>query len=381
MILKEELKSLWKDLFFDEDSYINWYFDNVYSEKNTEIFCEKSELKGMIFQNKYHLAVENNQFMSRYLVGIGVTPEKRGEGVMRKLLLKVLREAYNYGEELIYLTPIDKKIYERFGFTYVSTLLKYDFPFSILESFKKKCRIEKIDSKKCSDELFLKLQEFYKLYSKDFYLRVARYKEDYKKILSELFCEDGIIYVSYDLFGKINGYMLVLKSEKLVIKEFLFLNKESFESLMFVIYGYKNYYRGVEVTLPENVYLEDYFDTENEINKNIKNKVQVRILKVENVLKRLVKNLSESEEISIYIQDDIISENTGIFKLKKNEIQKVTGDFDISLNIKELAILSYGFRDYNTLKKLESFYVKNADKERILEKIFFKRVNYFNQDF
>ncbi|MGL4989370.1 MAG: sterol carrier protein domain-containing protein, partial [Cetobacterium sp.] len=102
---------------------------------------------------------------------------------------------------------------------------------------------------------------------------------------------------------------------------------------------------------------------------------------IENVLKRLIKNLSELEEISIYVQDDIISENTGVFKLKKNEVQKVAGDFDISLNIKELAILSYGFRDYNSLKKLESFYIKNTDKERILKKIFFKRVNYFNQDF
>ncbi|MGL4987948.1 MAG: GNAT family N-acetyltransferase, partial [Cetobacterium sp.] len=204
MILKEELRKLWKDLFFDEDSYINWYFDNVYSEKNTEIDTENSKLKGMIFQNKYHLAVDDNQFMSRYLVGIGVTPEKRGEGVMRNLLLKVLREAYDYGEELIYLTPIDKKIYERFGFTYVSALSKYDFSFLVLENFKKKCRIEKIDTEIYSDELFLKPQEFYKLYSKNFYLRVARYKEDYKKILSELFCEDGIVYVSYYLFGKIN---------------------------------------------------------------------------------------------------------------------------------------------------------------------------------
>ncbi|MGL5918570.1 MAG: hypothetical protein ACRCYM_04925, partial [Cetobacterium sp.] len=64
MILKEELRKLWKDLFFDEDSYINWYFDNVYSEKNTEIDTENSKLKGMIFQNKYHLAVDDNQFMS-----------------------------------------------------------------------------------------------------------------------------------------------------------------------------------------------------------------------------------------------------------------------------------------------------------------------------
>ncbi|MGL6025046.1 MAG: sterol carrier protein domain-containing protein, partial [Cetobacterium sp.] len=111
------------------------------------------------------------------------------------------------------------------------------------------------------------------------------------------------------------------------------------------------------------------------------NKVQARILKVEKTLMRLAKNLVDSEEVSIYVQDDLIKENTGVFKLKKNSLERIKGDFDISLKIKELTILAYGFRDFESLKKVDDFFIKNTNKEEILKKMFKKRVNYFNQDF
>ncbi|MGL5582762.1 MAG: GNAT family N-acetyltransferase, partial [Cetobacterium sp.] len=111
-MIKNQLTVLWKDLFNDELDYINWYFDNVYNEENTKIFLKNNKVYGMLFENSYHISVGEDRFMGRYLVGVGVTPEKRGAGVMKELLLKSLKEAYDFGEEFIYLTPIDKKIYE-----------------------------------------------------------------------------------------------------------------------------------------------------------------------------------------------------------------------------------------------------------------------------
>ncbi|MGL4998888.1 MAG: GNAT family N-acetyltransferase [Cetobacterium sp.] len=380
-MIKEELKKLWKDLFHDDSSYINWYFDNIYLENSTKLYLENENLKGMLFQNKYHISIDEDRFMGRYLVGVGVTPEKRGEGIMKNLLLESLREAYNYGEEFIYLTPIDKNIYERFGFGYISSLSKYNIPLQILGSFKKEFKVQKIDSENYNDNVLLKLKEFYREHSKEFYISVARDKKCYKNILSELFCEDGLVYISYDYFGKINGYMFVINSEKIYVKEMLFKEKRVLETLLSIVYGYKDYYGKLEIVLPENVYLEDYLETESSIEKVLKNKVQARILRVEKVLMRLSHNLSDSEEVSIYVQDDLIKENTGVFKLKKSSLERGKEDFDISLKIKELTMLSYGFRDFESLKKIEGFFIKNNEKEDVFKKIFKKRFNYFNQDF
>ncbi len=379
--MKNQLKMLWKDLFNDDLEYIDWYFDNVYIEENTKIFLENNRVYGMLFENRYHLAIADEKFMGRYLVGVGVSSERRGEGIMKELLLESLSEAYRYGEEFIYLVPIDKKIYERFGFSYISMLSKYKLDFSVLSDLKKEFRIERIQNENYEQTLLIKLKEFYKEVSKEYYIKVAREKEDYRKILSEVFVENGSVYISYDILGKINGYMSLIKPENIYVKELLFKDKSSLEGMLSILYGYKDYYKKIEIILPENTYLEDYLNSERTMEKNIENKVQARIVCVEKALKRISKELKEGEELKIYIQDRYIEKNTGIFKINKCEVKKIEGEFDLSLSIKDLTTLVYGFRDYKSLKKIESFYIKNKDIEQILSRIFMRRINYFNQDF
>ena len=379
--MKNQLKMLWKDLFNDDLEYIDWYFDNVYIEENTKIFLENNRVYGMLFENRYHLAIADEKFMGRYLVGVGVSSERRGEGIMKELLLESLSEAYRYGEEFIYLVPIDKKIYERFGFSYISMLSKYKLDFSALSDLKKEFRIERIQNENYEQTLLIKLKEFYKEVSKEYYIKVAREKEDYRKILSEVFAENGSVYISYDILGKINGYMSLIKPENIYVKELLFKDKSSLEGMLSILYGYKDYYKKIEIILPENTYLEDYLNSERTVEKNIENKVQARIVCVEKALKRISKELKEGEELKIYIQDRYIEKNTGIFKINKCEVKKIEGEFDLSLSIKDLTSLVYGFRDYKSLKKIESFYIKNKDIEQILSRIFMRRINYFNQDF
>lgn len=379
--MKNQLKMLWKDLFNDDLEYIDWYFDNVYIEENTKIFLENNRVYGMLFENRYHLAIADEKFMGRYLVGVGVSSERRGEGIMKELLLESLSEAYRYGEEFIYLVPIDKKIYERFGFSYISMLSKYKLDFSVLSDLKKEFRIERIQNENYEQTLLIKLKEFYKEVSKEYYIKVAREKEDYRKILSEVFAENGSVYISYDILGKINGYMSLIKPENIYVKELLFKDKSSLEGMLSILYGYKDYYKKIEIILPENTYLEDYLNSERTVEKNIENKVQARIVCVEKALKRISKELKEGEELKIYIQDRYIEKNTGIFKINKCEVKKIEGEFDLSLSIKDLTTLVYGFRDYKSLKKIESFYIKNKDIEQILSRIFMRRINYFNQDF
>ncbi|MEG0390444.1 MAG: GNAT family N-acetyltransferase, partial [Cetobacterium sp.] len=79
---KHQLKKLWKELFNDDLEYINWYFKNIYRENTTRILKEE-EILGMIFENKYDILVDQSEFRSRYLVGVGVAPHRRGEGIMQ----------------------------------------------------------------------------------------------------------------------------------------------------------------------------------------------------------------------------------------------------------------------------------------------------------
>ncbi|MEG0747710.1 MAG: GNAT family N-acetyltransferase, partial [Cetobacterium sp.] len=80
---KHQLKNLWKELFNDDLEYINWYFENIYCENTTRILKEDEEVLGMIFENTYDISVDKSDIMSRYLVGVGVAPHRRGEGIMQ----------------------------------------------------------------------------------------------------------------------------------------------------------------------------------------------------------------------------------------------------------------------------------------------------------
>ena len=218
-------RSLWKDLFNDNDGYINWYFENIYIESKTNIELDEDKLVGMLYKNSYHVGDEVKSFVSSYIVGVGVTPENQGEGIMKKMMLQVFDEAKKLNQEFIYLTPIDKKIYERFGFTYISTLEKYKIDFELLSNLKKTYKVIKFEKNKNDETTITKLRDFYEDISQNFYIKVLRDKKYYKQALSELFCEDGLLYVSYDLKNEINGYMFLNKDRDIVIKEFLFKDK------------------------------------------------------------------------------------------------------------------------------------------------------------
>ena len=377
----DKFKSLWKELFNDETEYITWYFENIYQEKTTRYLVEEEEVLGMMFKNKYDVSIGKEWFSSRYLVGVGVAPHRRGEGIMKKLLLECLEESRRKGEEFIYLTPVDNQIYRNFGFVYISSICQYSIEFEKMEEFKKTCKIQKISKKNCSDIILDEIVKFYKEISKDYFVKVRRGRDVYKKIFSELFCEDGEAYVSRDINGLINGYIFVLKNRDIVIKELFFKDSKCLSSLFSIIYGYKNYYSKIKIICAEDLCLEDYFKSDKNIVKIVKNKVQARITSIEKSLLRLSKNISNDESFKMFVTDEVIKENEGVYQIKKGVVEKIESEYDIEINIADLTDLIYGFRDMSSVVKKDKIRFNNENIREKLEKIFIKKVNYFNQDF
>ncbi|MBC2851795.1 GNAT family N-acetyltransferase [Cetobacterium sp. 8H] len=377
---KHQLKNLWKELFNDDLEYINWYFENIYRENTTRILKEE-EILGMIFENKYDILVDQSEFRSRYLVGVGVAPHRRGEGIMQKLLLESLEDSKRKKEEFVYLTPIDSEIYKKFGFGYISSISEYKLEFEKLKEFKKSYKIQNISKENYSVEILDEIADFYKNITKNYFIKVKRDKDVYNQIFSELFCEDGMVYISRNKNNEINGYMFILKSEDILIKEILFQNKEVLSSLFSIVYGYKNYYTKVKVICAEDSYLEDYFKSDKGVIKTIKNKIQARIISPELALMRISEKLEDDEVLNIYIFDDVINDNEGGYQINKNSIKKIDQKCDLEITISNLVTLTYGFRDVTCAIKSGCLKINNRNIYKILDKIFVKKINYFNQDF
>ncbi|WP_297407005.1 GNAT family N-acetyltransferase [uncultured Cetobacterium sp.] len=376
---KEQCKKIWKNVFKDEEKYIEWYFKNIYKDENLLTYEISNEVVGMLNENSYK--IKNNKELEevKYLLAAGVLPLYREQGILKDIMIRNLKKAYVEKLEFQYLSPIDKNIYTRFGYEFISDLYEYEILLDSLKDFKKYeniIQIEKLED--INEELLHKISIFYNNNLEFYNLKIHKNKNNIKDSLKEIFFEDGEIYLTFNKDGEITGYMPLEKhSENLFIKEFLFSNKNSFNSLMWILYGYRNYYKNVKIICGTFDNLEDYFKSVNSIKKIVKNKMQLRIVNLLKAFKRI--NINENESLVIQVKDENINENNGIYKICKDKIERCRLNPDIKISIGNLAQLIYGYRSLLELKKEGKLdIIKN---EKLLVDIFIKKYNYFNQDF
>lgn len=373
----EKAKRLWHITFNDSLEYIDWYFKEIYPKNDALIEIKKDRIIGATYINRYRY-VAGYEFSANYLVGISVPQEYQKQGIFKKMMLDILKKSYYQGDEVIFLTPIDKKIYSKYGFSYVGGLYSYECNFEHLRELKREYRVERIEKER---DISSELSNFYKNHSAEFYLKVKRDKDRYDELISELRCEDGDIYIAYDSLDRIKGYMFLLRDENNIsIKEILVADESGLKSLLAVVYGFKNYYEKIFITTSESLELESYFSTDFKLVKKVKNKLQARVLRVEKALERISDLLLDDEKLRVKVLDDIIEENNKTFLITKdNLVIDECDEVDIVLDIANLTSIRYGFTKYNELIKNQI--LKNNEKIEILKRVLKREINYFNQDF
>ena len=88
-------------------------------------------MKMIIFFN-----FNNKSIKSKYIVGVSSDITMRNKGYMSKLLISMLEISKKNLCLLFFLTPINPKIYRKFGFEYFSNIEYYNFSIEELVDFK-----------------------------------------------------------------------------------------------------------------------------------------------------------------------------------------------------------------------------------------------------
>lgn len=377
---KKICKDMWKLIFSDDDNYVDWYFENIHEDKNLLIHSKNEIIDGMMYENRYKVSVENEIVDTDYLVAVAVAPFNRGEGVMKKLLSKSMLNAKLNGKEFQVLTPVDSNIYKKIGYSYVSKLLFYKTELKNLESIKKELSVREINKNNLEKKDLEKLLEIYIESMKEYDMFIQKNLENIKKSVSELFEENGKIFICEDKNKHPQAYVYFFKNENIFVKEFLFKNIKSAKSLLSVFGGFSNYCKNIEFVIGEATYLEDILQIDKKLEKKVKEKFQLRVLDPLRVLKRFSKKLSSKDEIIIEIIDNVIEENNVRVLVGNNIVEKTDRDWDLKINIEIFSKLFYGYRGIKDILKMEEAILKNEEKLSILEKI--KKIkSYFNQDF
>lgn len=105
------LKAMWHNIFGDEMSDIDKFFQILFVNKNTLIWKDRDEVASML----YMLPYEHNV----YLYALATLPQYRGCGIMTTLINEACKIAEEQDAKSVFLIPAKgmETYYEQFGFT------------------------------------------------------------------------------------------------------------------------------------------------------------------------------------------------------------------------------------------------------------------------
>lgn len=374
---KEIAIKFWKDSFKDSEEQIKFYFDNIYNEKNYLVLEDNSKIVSSLHENDYIFNFNNESVKSKYIVGVSSDIAKRNKGYMSKLLISMLENSKKKSMPFVFLTPINPKIYRKFGFEYFSNIEYYNFSIEELANFKLPDNdYSYIEINEENKKLYLKdLIKVYNSNMEDKFCYLERDNFYFDKILKEAISDEMKIFILYK--NKVASAYIIfgLYEENIEIRECMALDGISYKEILALIYGYRDYYKNVSLASSNNSNLEFLFENQLSIEKIVKPFMMMRILDPLAIFKNL-----KLENHNIYIEDKILKENTGLYSLNKeikfSNTTEEKASYDLKIDIGDLVFLITGYFSIDDLVKLGKIDIKNKNVIKKLNKIFNKRNSY-----
>jgi len=377
---KEIAIKFWKDSFKDSEEQIKFYFDNIYNEKNYLVLEDNSKIVSSLHENDYIFNFNNKSIKSKYIVGVSSDIAMRNKGYMSKLLISMLENSKKKSMPFVFLTPINPKIYRKFGFEYFSNIEYYNFSIEELVDFKlPNDDYSYIEINEENKKLYLKdLIKVYNSNMEDKFCYLERDNFYFDKILKEAISDEMKIFILYK--NKVASAYIIfgLYEENIEIRECMALDGISYKEILALIYGYRDYYKNVSLASSNNSNLEFLFENQLSIEKIVKPFMMMRILDPLAIFKNLK---LENHNIYIYIEDKILKENTGLYyflnkKFTFYALPVEKSIYHLRIDIADLVFLITGYFSIDDLVKMGKIDISNKETLRKLKRIFSKKNSY-----
>ena len=111
-----ELKKIWKECFHDEDTYIDFFFNEYFNDKTTLVYLIEGKPVSMLTLMPARLHEKEEKRNIYYIYAVATLPEARGKGYS-SLLLDYANEITNNATFLQPATKELEQFYERNGYS------------------------------------------------------------------------------------------------------------------------------------------------------------------------------------------------------------------------------------------------------------------------
>lgn len=124
---KKRSQQLYREAFpEDRDAFVEYYYSYVTKNNRILVREEEGRICAMLHLNPYRISVRGQVTDAYYYVAVATAADCRHRGMMKSLLHRSLRDIYAQGQPFAYLMPVNRAIYEPFGFRIVYEQKKTD---------------------------------------------------------------------------------------------------------------------------------------------------------------------------------------------------------------------------------------------------------------
>ena len=221
--LKNTLWENWKEIFNDDDSYINLFFRDKY--RPNRVFCATldNQIVSCVHSVPYAFKLFGELVNSTYITAVNTLPEYRGQGIYPGLFDYYLNQAAKQNIVLTTLIVQEKWLfifYKRLGYS---------------DIFKKKHTRLYQSSQDVDIEIYTSdaLYDYYEKHFLSAQFRPIHSRTDFETILKFLAIYDGSAFVAYDSDKNITGAAFVTNEDgELLILELICNNEIARENLV-----------------------------------------------------------------------------------------------------------------------------------------------------
>ena len=234
MIIKEQVKALWKLCFEDSEEFVEMYFKLRYKNEVNVAIQSGDEVISALQMLPYPMTCCGEMVQTSYISGACTHPDFRSKGVMRELLSQSFARMLRNGIQFSTLIPAEPWLFDYYKRMGYATVFQYSVKEMTLPEF--------IPSKEIAVNVVSKPQdEVYSYLNKKLSERpccIQHSAEDFQVIMADLPISGGNLFVAKQA-NEIWGIAIIYKRENcIIINELLAEDKDTEYSLLFAIKQY-----------------------------------------------------------------------------------------------------------------------------------------------
>lgn len=345
-------------------------------------FTEDGTLAARIVNNPYEFCIDGTPVKAGGIGGVSTLPEYRNSGAIRDIFRELLPEAYRNGEVISALYPFNHGFYRKQGYDTVTFRNVYRMEPALLECYKTDC---KAIMWKPGDDVKEHLS-VYSEFIKNYNLAAPRDEECMKAHISAAPYKSRQFTYLFRKEGKGVAYMIVQDMQNdpqaiLRVEEAAWTCREGFEAILAFLGRFDADYMRVDLPLPRGIDLFRILRTRRayDVEKITEMNYMVRVINAQKLLEVIKKK--PDTDFTVKLQDDIIAENNGIFRVTADKITRLDSAERADIEISEPSFAQLAVGAISLDEAMLKPDVKVNGNTDMLENVFKEKKIFINEHF